>query len=231
LQPGKRRAGQEKAVRKIIVTLMCILVLAAGAVFGATPVAPGSQTQTTVASADRVYRALTNLPLADRKAVFRGLLPAMKAEVWRAHFRTFTAENTISPQQAAIIEAAHDLFTEDLFAISKSDPAWESQVHVPLQRLEQSARTLFPPQLLLAAFGQLGPGDVGETAAVSAPDMRALRSGLVPAPLLVSECTCSVASDWCFSGSCGGAICWKAESDTGCGFGWRYECDSKCNRN
>jgi hypothetical protein len=210
---------------------MCILVLATGAVFGATSVAPGSQTETTAASADRVYRALIKLPLADRKAVFRGLLPAMKAEVWRAHFRTFAAENTISPEQAAIMEAAHNLFTEDLFAISKSDPAWESQVHVSLQRLEQSARTLFPPHLLLAAFGQLGPGEGGEAAAVSVSDTHTVRSGLVPAPLMVSECTCSVASDWCFFGSCGGAICWKADSDTGCGFGWRYECDSKCNRN
>jgi len=205
-------------------------VLVTGTAFAATPVAPDLRMDRTVASSEQIYRAMTSLPLTDRKAVFRGLLPAMKAEVWRVHFRKFAAENSLSPAQAGVIKAAHELFTEDLFAISKSDPDWEGQVHVPLQRLEQSARNLFPPDLLLSAFGQLGPGEVGETAALGLTDSHNVRSGLIPTPMMVSECTCSVASDWCFFGTCGGAICWKADSDTGCGFGWRYECDSKCHR-
>ena len=218
----------EVSMRRIGNALTCLLLSAPGALLAATP----SESRIERPAPKAIYRDLVTLPMPDRKAAFRALTPAMKAEVWRVHFRRFAAENAVSPAQSAIIEAAHDLFSEDLFSISKSDPAWESQVHVPLQRLEQSARNVFPPGLLLAAFGQLGPGDVGGTAAaVSVSDSLAARSGLTLNPLMVSECTCSVASDWCFFGSCGGSICWKADSDTGCGFGWRYECNAKCERN
>jgi hypothetical protein len=213
-------------MRQIASALVCLLLTVPGAVLAATP------PEVERPAPEAVYRNLVTLPMPDRKAAFRALTPAMKAEVWRVQFREFAAENVVSPAQAAIIEAADNLFSEGLFSTSKSDPDWEGQVHVPLQRLEQSARNVFPPDMLLAAFGQLGPGEVeGTAAAVSMSDSHAARSRLIPAPLLVSECTCSVASDWCFFGTCGGAICWKADSDTGCGFGWRYECDSQCNRN
>jgi hypothetical protein len=191
---------------------------------------PSPTSGVSLSAAERIYVVMASVPMSDRKSLFRALLPAMKAEVWHVHFRKFAAENVLSPAQAAIVEAARNLFSEDLFSIQKSDPAWESQVREPLQRLEQSARNVFPPDLLIAAFGQLGPDDFEGTTAAANVASHSLRGGLTLAPLMVSECTCSEASDWCFSGSCGGAICYKPESDTGCGFGWRYECTSKCTR-
>jgi hypothetical protein len=221
-------------MRVTIGAFLCALVLVTGTSIAATGTssAPALGNEASATAAERIYTVMANLPLSDRKAVFQGLSSAMKAAVWRAHFRRFTSENVLTSAQKGVIEAAISLFSEDLYAVSKTDPAWESQVHEPLQRLEQSARNVFPPDQLLSAFGQLGhSADAGEVTAAGLSNTPSLPSGLRPTPLLVSECTCSEASDWCFFGSCGGGICWRADSDSGCGFGWQYRCDSKCNRN
>jgi hypothetical protein len=176
-----------------------------------------------------LYRNLSALSMHDRKVAFRSLSAPMKAELWKVHFREFAEQNALSPAQQGIVEAASTLLSADFYAISKTDPRWESQVHVPLQRLEMSARNLFPRELLMAAFAQIGPVD-SDVAAMSIVTPEEKVGGLIVRPEMVSECTCSMASDWCFNGHCGGSICYLTGDDWGCGFGWRYECDAKCER-
>lgn len=222
-------------MKRTAVAFMGALAFLTGNVFAAT----GSQleanprTEIKLAAAARIYGTLAMVPVPDRRAVFRGLSAAMKAEVWRVQFRNFSVENSLSPAQLAVMAAAQSLFTEELYATSKADPAWESQVHEPLLRLEQSARNIFPPDLLFEAFGQLGPSDTESTAAAINPsEPRHFGRGLTPIPQQVSECTCSEASDMCWWGSsCGGSICYRSADDSGCGFGWAYECSGKCHRN
>ncbi|MGA8808110.1 MAG: bacteriocin fulvocin C-related protein [Thermoanaerobaculia bacterium] len=188
-------------MRATIGNFLCALVLVTGTSIAATGTSSASAQgmEASATAPERIYTVMVNLPLSDRKAVFQGLSSAMKAAVWRVHFRKFSSENVLTSAQKGIIEAAIGFFSEDLYAVSKTDPGWESQVHEPLQRLEQSARNVFPPDQLLSAFGQLGhSADAREVTAASLSNTPVLPSGLRPTQLLVSECTCSEASDWCF---------------------------------
>jgi hypothetical protein len=215
-------------VRQTLLGVLCGIVLVTSSSFAAATQATPSPGISISMNAERIYRVMATVPLSDRKAVFKGLSPAMKAEVWRVHFRRFSAENALTPAQAAIMAAARELFSEDLYAISTTDPAWESQVHVPLQFLEESARNFFPRELLLAAFGQIGPADAASSAVSSGvPAGHITGHGLTPVAELTSQCTCTQASDMCFFGTCSGGICYF---DTGCGFGWRYDCTATCHR-
>jgi hypothetical protein len=213
-------------MRKTLSVVVCGIALTASS-FAAAPAAAPSPEVAISRRAERIYSVMSAVSVEDRKAVFRGLSPSMKAELWQAHFRAFNAAHALSPAQAAIMAAARDLFSEDLYAISTADPAWESQVHAPLQMLEQSARNVFPPELLQAAFGQVGPLEAEGSTAESSRPAPHLGRGMRPIADMPSSCTCSEASDWCFIGTCSGAICYF---DTGCGFGWRYDCTAQCHR-
>jgi hypothetical protein len=219
-------------MRGTVGTFLGAFVLMTGTSIAATGASPAAPLRTAVSAetSERIYGVMANLPLADRKVVFRGLSPATKAAVWRAHFRQFSAENALTPAQATIIQTAVNLFSEELYSVSKTDPTWESQVHEPMQRLEQSARNVFPQDLLSAAFAQLGPD--GSSEALEPVQTATGRRGFTPMPQQASECTCSDTSDMCWWGSsCGGSVCYASGGDSGCGFGWQYECNGKCHRN
>jgi hypothetical protein len=76
-------------MRGAIGTFLCALVLMAGTSIAATGTlsSPGSGLEASATAPERIYSVMANLSLSDRKTVFRGLSPAMKAAVWRAHFR------------------------------------------------------------------------------------------------------------------------------------------------
>lgn len=206
--------------------------LGAASPAGSTPIVRHSDDE----AGRSIYNVMVTVPVSDRKAVFRGLSPSMKASVWRAHLDSFSSRHAVSPAQAAVIDKAKSLLTEELFAVHSGDANWETQVRAPLQRLEESAKNLFHQELVFEAFGQVGPDDssdaVMETASRQRISASGLRPGLLPLPEMVSECTCSDVSDMCWFGNyCGGSICWRSDSESGCGFMWDYTCDSKCQRN
>jgi hypothetical protein len=222
-------------MRRTIFGLAATVLSLSAPLFAAAPRDPHVVLRPEGAEAAAIYNVMITLPESDRKVVFRGLSAAAKAAVWRAHLDEFSTQHVLTRAQIGIINAVRTLLTEDLFALRQTDGDWESQVHVPLQRIEQSARSLFPQDLLVDAFSQLGPAEVGNVAAASLKSVTTaseLGRHLTPSPQLVSECTCSEASDMCwFGNSCGGGICWFNDSDWGCGFGWAYHCDSTCRKN
>ena len=216
---------------RIIATALAVMI--PGIVLAAKPQGTTLATQPVASAAEigaaHLYNVIVALTVTDRKVVFRGLSADMKAAVWRAHLDNFKATHAISPAQAQLISAIQNFLTPELFTIRKTDPSWEAQVHVPLKLLEDSARTLFAPDMLAAAFAQIGPDDVSVSSS-SVPAATSLRPVSGPIAQMVSECTCSEVSDQCWLGTCGGAICWRNEDDWGCGFMWNYKCDSKCRR-
>ncbi|MBV8543741.1 MAG: bacteriocin fulvocin C-related protein [Acidobacteria bacterium] len=224
------RTAKMRFVRIIAAVLAA---LGPGIVFAAkpqvTPSAPPAVASAGEIGAARLYSVIAALTVTDRKAVFRGLSPDVKAAVWRVHLDNFKATHAISPAQVQLIGAIQSFLTPDLFAIPKTDPGWETQVHVPLKMLEDSARTLFPPDMLAAAFAQIGPDDLSVSSS-SLSTAASLRPVSGPIAQMVPECTCSEVSDQCWLGTCGGAICYRSEDDSGCGFMWQYRCDSKCRR-
>jgi hypothetical protein len=211
-------------------SLTVLAILVANVAAAATPIFTNVRPQTVDSGAElaagRLYVVIAALPATDRKVVFRGLSSEMKAAVWREHLNKFAATHAVSAAQAQIISAVRTFVTPDVFAIGKSDPAWESQVHLPLKMLEDSARNVFTPDVLAAAFGQLGPEDLS----VSSSSTSTATGLKHPIAQQVSDCTCSVTSDECWFGTCGGSICYRSDGDYGCGFMWRYACDAKCER-
>jgi hypothetical protein len=224
-------------MRRFFFGLMVGAVLLPSSLVAATPAGSTPAVRHGDDEAGRsIYNVMATVPVADRKVLFRGLSASMKASVWRAHLDNFSSAHAVSPAQAAVINEAKSLLSDELFAVHPTDADWESQVHAPLQRLEESAKNLFPQDLVVEAFGQVGPGDTGEALIETVSRQRisasGLRNSLVPLPEMVSECTCSDVSDMCwFGSSCSGSICYRSDSDGGCGFMWAYQCDSKCSKN
>lgn len=209
------------------------LLMIPGFVIAATPAATEKVTHTSLSgskvTATRLYNAIVSLPVADRKVVFLGLSPDMKAAVWQEHLDNFKSTHVLSPAQLQLLIAVQNFATAELFATQKNDPLWEAQVHTPLKLLEDSARNAFPPDVLAAAFAQLGPDDTAVSVSSVSRAAGLRTSG--PMAQMVSDCTCSVASDQCWFSTCGGSICYRSDGDYGCGFMWRYQCDAKCERN
>jgi hypothetical protein len=220
-------------MRKALMSLAVLAILVPNIAAAATPIFTNVGPQTVDSRAElaasRLYDVIAALPATDRKVVFHGLSSEMKAAVWREHLDKFAATHVLSAAQAQIVSAVRTFVSADVFAIGKSDPTWENQVHAPLKMLEDNARNSFSPDVLAAAFAQLGPEDISVSSISGSAATGLRRSG--PIALQVSNCTCSVSSDLCWSSTCGGSICYRSDGDYGCGFMWNYQCDAKCERN
>jgi hypothetical protein len=213
-------------------TFGVVVMLIFAAVDGQADPRPRTKTD----EAEIVYAALASQPIAERKAIYRNLSAEMKAALWRAHFKHFLESHPeLSVAQRGVIGQALELFTTDTFATPPDSRNWQSDVHEPMVRLEESARLLFDPQTARRAFALLGPDyatatgseDVAaihsdmSTRTARALPKAALRAGNTP------ECSCSQGSDWCFFSSCVGSICYMVTSS--CGFGWQYDCTAACS--
>jgi hypothetical protein len=114
-----------------------------------------------------LYSVMATLPVPDRKVLFHGLTPAVKAALWTIHLEKFSAEHSLSPQQKALIAEATLLFSPARYSIDRGSPDWENVVQGPLREFDERAKAAFPRDLAIEAFAQLGPGDaIGPVVAV-----------------------------------------------------------------
>jgi hypothetical protein len=219
--------------RSIIVLAMFVMTAALNA---ATPAGDLSRTEERE-SMESLYSVLSTMPMADRKVVFHGLAAKSKAALWGIHLERFTKDHALSADQKALVGQAILLLTPEFYTMDQRNPRWESQVRIPLREFDEKARALFPRDLAIEAFAQLGPSDIDAIIVASAPvgisqsrQAEGINRRLIPVPLLPSECSCSVESDWCWGFSTcgiGGVTCYY--SPDGCGTGWSHACDSKCS--
>jgi hypothetical protein len=183
-----------------------------------------------------LYTIMATVPVADRRVLFHSLAPAAKSALWEIHLEKFAEGHDLSEEQRAVVADAIRLFNPGLYSIARDSPAWESQVHEPLRKFDEKAKAVFPRDLAIEAFAQLGPGDLNGVLVGSAPpgggvtaQSAGLKPGLKPIPLMPSDCNCAVESDWCwgFSSCGGGQTCYLVTND--CGTGWTYDCNSRCH--
>jgi hypothetical protein len=186
--------------------------------------ANGRITRPNVAQFDvvTVYGALSSVPIAERKIVYQSLAPEAKAALWRHQLEQFKAETTLSAAQTDLVDDAAALATPHLFSIKPTSPEWEAEAREPMQVLERRARALFPPEMIAATFGRLGPDDSTSSMAPITPS-----AGLIT-PSLPANCTCTQENDGCWFGTCGGGVCYQ--TDGGCGWWWQYDCVAVCHR-
>jgi hypothetical protein len=198
-----------------------LLVMAALSLFSSVARAADRQ-QMRQREVEVIHSVISSLPIAERKAVFREMAASMKADLWSLQLRKFIGVHPdLSAEQLAITAAAATLLVPRTFELSTASPEWEAEVGEPLRRLETAARMQFPREMLVEAFGRLGPDESAETTARPA-------KGLIRrvGPQNVPNCNCTRASDWCLFSDCGGAVCYA--STDGCGWWWQYACSSKC---
>jgi hypothetical protein len=218
-------------MRRMIVLLVTVAVTAS--LTAATPAGDRPRTAEREAM-DTLYSVMATMPVADRKVVFNGLTPIAKATLWSIHLEKFSTEHDLSGDQKTLVAEAVALLSPSIYALDRSSADWDSRVNAPLRAFDEKARAVFPRDLAIAAFGELGPGDATDVSLQAVPDAphaQAIRPGsLKPVPLMPSNCTCSTVSDWCWGfSSCGisGTTCYRS-TDGGCGTGWTYDCNSSC---
>jgi len=199
-----------------------VLVIAALSLFSSVAHAADQQ-QMRQREVEIIHSAISSLPIAERKAVFREMSASMKADLWSLQLRKFIAIHPdLSREQLAVIAAASALLVPRTFELSTASTEWEAEVGEPLRRLETAARMQFPREMLVEAFGRLGPAD--ESTEPTATSVKSVIGRIEPQN--VPNCNCTRASDWCLFSDCGGAICYA--STDGCGWWWQYACSSRC---
>jgi len=220
-------------MRRAFVTLL--MIVATASLSAAAPDAARPRTKDREAM-DALYSVMATMPMLDRKVLFHGLSPEAKSALWAIHLETFSAEHDLSPEQQALVAHATALFSPEAYAVDHLSPDWERLVGAPLREFEAKAKALFPRDLAIEAFAQLGPSDgtgvvVPSSLSQLMSQAQGLKPGLKPVPLMPSDCTCSTLSDWCWAfTTCGigGVTCYRSV-DGGCGTGWQYDCNSKCS--
>jgi hypothetical protein len=152
------------------------------------------------------------LPIEQRKEIY-GLLPAqMQSDVWTFHLESFLLDHPdLNSEQRAVVFEAIGLIQSGVLAPDGS-----------LLHLETRARATLPPDLMDAAFLELGPQSTVNNAKLIS---RAL-----------ADCECSTVSDYCCFMDCptsptpkcarGRKSCTLVAS--GCGFLWQYGCNGIC---
>ena len=178
--------------------------------------------------ANRIYNVMAAVPVAERHVLFRNLTPELKSALWTLHLRQFLNDPRLSAEQRELVAEAIPLLNPT--AYEQHCDAMAEDLNEPLNRLQESVRSLFPRELATIVFSNLGAPDAD---ALNATAQLAQRLPHVVQsegrPLIVLEaqdCTCSRASDWCWWGTiCTGSPCYPV---SGCGFGWRYQCTNYC---
>jgi hypothetical protein len=207
------RNGRQELMRYCkalaIVTAIVSMSLPQNA-FGGPP--PETDTQA-------IYSVLSAHDVSARKAVYRNLAPEMKAALWRVQLRRFAQSVELDQRQRDLIGAAMQLLSEETFSNAPAD----AELQRSFVQLEEQVRLAFPRALAAEVFARLGPATDKSIVSVTPKGGRIA----VEARSTVPNCSCSQASDWCFSGTCGGGLCYSVQSD--CGFFWRYDCTGVCN--
>ncbi|HEX9986763.1 MAG TPA: bacteriocin fulvocin C-related protein [Thermoanaerobaculia bacterium] len=169
--------------------------------------------------AEAIYSVVSAHDVSARKAVYRNLAPEMKAALWRLQLRRFAAQHVeLDQRQRDLITAAALLLSETAFS-----NAIDGELQRGFVQLEEQVRLAFPRALAAEFFARLGPAAYEDVV----PGTTKVGRMSVEARSTVPNCSCSQASDWCVSGTCGGGICYFVQSD--CGFFWRYDCTGVCN--
>ncbi|HEX8151639.1 MAG TPA: bacteriocin fulvocin C-related protein [Thermoanaerobaculia bacterium] len=189
-----------------------MIVVAAG------PLIAGPE-QPAAADVEIVYRTISSRPMAERRAIYRALSPAVRAALWKRQLDTFLSEHPDAPaEQRELVGLALTLLTARTFELQRGTPEWDGEVGAPMQRLTEAVRRVFPRHTAAALFAQLGPADPARELASGSGRWRGVTHS-------VDYCDCTRADDWCWFSDCVGSICYK---DEGCGTWWQYECTSRC---
>ena len=177
--------------------------------------------------AARLYTTLPSLSMRDRKALFNGLTPELKSELWKAHLRLYLSKHLdFTEKQRAAVQGAIALITPRLFDIPQDSPDWQTNVHEPIQRLMRKILEVFPREVareLLTFLG--GPEPQQESnLMLTKKDLPAFKP--ISRSVAQRDCTCSTRSDWC-SGETE-CLAGNCQATRGCGTFWLYSCNGEC---
>lgn len=179
------------------------------------------------------YAQLSTMAMAQRHATFGALPAPMKEDVWSLHLQFFLEDHPdlSSPERAVLLEAL-GFFASGALETDRSAPAWAARVEQPLRELEQHARSLASPQLVVRALTELGvPEPVRRLRLVGNARLQNDFGDIL-------DCECSTSSNYCCFLDCAtsptptcrrpqqGQFC--AAQPDGCGFGWMYPCNGIC---
>ena len=174
--------------------------------------------------AQRTYAIITQLPLVQRKALFRSLSPTVKAAVWIAHLEDFLRRHPdLDSNQRAIVNAAMATADNQLY-----EPAGPGQANARelAAQLATAAHLTFSKELLDAAFYDLGDSSRSPTIAFDSSVREGTPMASETDPVVLDDCSCNHNFDYCSSGGCMLSGCQPVPS--GCGFIWAFACDGHC---
>jgi hypothetical protein len=212
-------------------TVCLIMVLNAPTFAQAAPPDPAAAVPSERASIQTMYSLIASMPVAQRKILFHGFSAETKATLWQIHLERFAAEHSLTEEQRGVIAEASALFTSGLYSATPADSDFDSRVNTPLRRLEERARQVLGRDLAFEAIARVGPADSVDASSATTVLVDGSRATAFhpsrPVPKLMSNCSCSWTSDWCYAYmSCTGSMCYYGFD--GCGTGWRYACDGSC---
>ncbi len=112
----------------------------------------------------RIYSNLSLLSISERKALFQGLTPELKSEIWRVQLRSFLSKHPdLTDKQRQAIESLIVFLKPQVYEIPQDSPEWEEKVNKPLQNLTKRIYELFPSEVARELLNVLG----GSESAVS----------------------------------------------------------------
>jgi hypothetical protein len=150
------------------------------------------------------YKAITEYPMAYRRAIYAELSPAARSNVWVEHLNRYQAAHPdLSAQQRTVIADATTRIAEP----SIFDPGPQSN---QLQELKDTIVAAFGQDEAILLIGTVGP--------VTAPGSDTQSPG---------GCTCNLEDDWCNWGyHCREGDC--SHQTSGCGWWLKQPCNALC---
>lgn len=158
-----------------------------------------------------------------RTSTYWDLSEDLQREMWAIHLRRAITETELSDEQLSVVLESLGFLNSGLAYFDRSTLEYTTLALPILQTLEHKIRAAFSPAFGRLIFASIGP-DVdfsGEETAGMSPV--GARGGYL------SDCDCSLESDWCLPTSfCGHRPVGECTPHNGCGTLWAYPCDGVC---
>lgn len=241
--------------KNILIVLVMNLVLGFNFTISLAQTTDELQTQNEIKEkAVRFHSNLSLLSISERKALFGGLTPELKSEIWKVQLRSYLSKHPdLTDKQRKAIEFAIVFIKPQVYEIPQHNPEFEEKVNKPMLLLEKKMLEVFSQEVVRELLNVLG----GSQSAVSLNVQRIkFVSGLgksgcasttqqtnswlpknkiqaqqpfkqTSVSLVFDQCACSTRSSGdCFvKDTCLSDGC---SQQNWCGRAWAYVCDGDC---
>ncbi len=116
------------------------------------------QTQSEIKEkAVKIYSNLSLLSINERKALFGGLTPELKSEIWKVHLRSYLSKHSdLTDEQRKAIESQIVFLTPQVYEIPQDSPEFEEKVNKPMQLLKKKMLEVFSREVVRELLNVLG---------------------------------------------------------------------------